>query len=180
MAFGFNKKRDGKIGSVSVKDVVGALFNAPNTAVGLTYGSLGQAVGEIAFQAGLQAKAPRVVRGPERTEFTNNPLANPGAITIGATTSYFDDPYDPVDRARHWARREAKEGHSVQEHEWQHTIQGRQLGPLYLPSNVAGGLTALILDRDELGRPDWHGPHNWNERGPQGAPARPWAPRVDR
>jgi hypothetical protein len=34
----------------------------------------------------------------------------------------------------------------------------------------------LVFDRDEKGRPDWHGQHNWNERGPQSDLAVPWAP----
>jgi len=106
-------------------------------------------------------------------QFLNNPFGGVGAITIGNTTTYYDDPYSPAGR-QHWAATERGEGHTVWEHERQHTIQGQQLGPLYLPSNLLGGLTALALDRDRKGRPDWHGPHNWNERGPQLNPARPW------
>ena len=100
-------------------------------------------------------------------QFLNNPFGGVGAITIGNTTTYYDDPYSP-DGRQHWAATERGEGHPVWEHERQHTIQGQQLGPLYLPSNLLGGLMALARDRD------WHGPHNWNERGPQLHPARPW------
>jgi hypothetical protein len=75
--------------------------------------------------------------------------------TLGKTTTYEGEPW--IDH-----------GIPVQEHERQHTIQGQQLGPFYLPSNLAGGALALVRDGD------WHGPGNWNERGPQERPPRPW------
>ena len=53
-------------------------------------------------------------------------------------------------------------------HELQHTIQGQLLGPLYLPSNVVGGVAAVIRNGY------WHGSFNWNEVGPQSNPPRPW------
>jgi hypothetical protein len=69
---------------------------------------------------------------------------------------------------------------SVQEHERQHTIQGQQLGPFYLPSNLLGGGLALLRDRDDEKNRDWHGPSNWNERGPQQIPPAPWPRRAGR
>lgn len=173
MPFGSSKRRDGKIGGISVHDVVGQLFNAPNTAVGMTYGALGQATGEIAHAMNPRVPQPRMVTRGGRTEFLNNPFAGAGAITIGEVTTYGDDPYSPEGR-KNWRETERREGHPVWEHERQHVLQGRQLGPLYLPSNIAGGLTALAHFRD---RPDdpWHGPRNWNERGPSINPPRPWS-----
>lgn len=53
-------------------------------------------------------------------------------------------------------------------HERQHAYQAQLLGPLYLPSNIAGGVIALAKDGD------WHSPRNWNEVGPQMKPSRPW------
>ncbi|MDB5422840.1 MAG: repeat protein [Phenylobacterium sp.] len=172
MTFGFGKRRDGKIGSVSTKDVVGALFNAPNTAVGVAYGSVGDAVGEAAYAMGLAKKRPQMAFRDGAVEFTDNPFGGVSAITIGDSTTYKGNPYDPRDG--YWARDRRANGYPVWEHEKQHRIQGRQLGPLYLPSNLAGGLNALVRDGE------WHGPSNWNERGPQLNPPRPWAPKSNR
>ncbi len=171
-------KRDRRIGSVAVRDIpaaalemAGPILNAPNTAIGLTYGGLGHAVGKV------RGTNPRIVRGGGTTEYVNNPFGYQGAITIGDTTTYGQDPDDPNDV---WADYQKNNGHTIREHERQHMLQGRQLGPLYLPSNALGGLGALIRDRTDKGRPDWHGPSNWNERGPQMRTPRPWPPRRPR
>ena len=120
-------------------------------------------------------RQPEIRRDHGQREFINNPFGTGGAITIGATTVYGDDPYSAAERADHdgregWASWEAGEGHPVLEHEKRHTIQGRQLGPAYLPSNLLGGLNALLHGEN------WHGDHNWNEQGPQSNPPHPWAP----
>jgi hypothetical protein len=139
-------------------NIPGKLVNLPNTAIGLAYGSAGHVVGELnRLRPGPQPK-PRIQFGHNAVEFLNNPFGGVSAITIGNTTTYNDDPYV------------TKHKKNYMEHEEQHTRQGEQLGPLYLPSNLAGGLTALIRDRS------WHGPSNWNERGPLSDPPRPWAP----
>ncbi|MBX3484905.1 hypothetical protein [Phenylobacterium sp.] len=97
-----------------------------------------------------------------------------GAITLGNTITYAGDPYDPNDAG--WARYRTLYGHPVQEHEEQHTYQGEALGPLYLPSNIAGLLSSILRrEKDEDGQITGHGPSNWNERGPQLNPPRPWA-----
>ncbi|MBT1077307.1 hypothetical protein KJB29_18935 [Geobacter grbiciae] len=57
---------------------------------------------------------------------------------------------------------------NVGQHESQHTIQGEQLGPLYLPSNILGLAAGQIINGNT------HGPANWNERGPQPTPPSPW------
>jgi hypothetical protein len=166
-------RRDGKIGPVDIGDAVGNLLNVPNTVAGLTYGYMGQGVGELAYRAGRQKDRPRVVRSPGKTEFLDNPFGGVGAITIGDTTTYHDDPYSPEGRES-WAVTEGKEGHPVWEHEGGHMKQARDLGPLYLPSNLLGGLNASAHGQD------WHGDANWNERGPKLNPPRAWAPRRSR
>ncbi|MEO8114187.1 MAG: hypothetical protein ABI655_07405 [Phenylobacterium sp.] len=166
MAFGFGKKRDGKIGPATVKEVVGKLFNAPNTALGVAYGGLGHVVGEA------MGTHPHVAVRDNAIQFLNNPFGGVGAITIGNTTTYKGDPYDPNDVD--WARDRAITGRPVWQHEKQHTYQGEQLGPLYLPSNLVGGLNAVLRGQG------WHGDANWNERGPQMNPPRPWAPKAGR
>ena len=154
----------------AVRRGVGALWNAPNDAIGQTYGYVGDAVGKVghAFAPG-HVKEPEVRHGRGQIEFVNNPFATGGAVTIGSNILYEDDPYSS-DGRKHWKETERIEGHPVWEHERQHILQARQLGPFYLPSNLAGGINAKIHGED------WHGTHNWNERGPQMNPARPWAP----
>jgi hypothetical protein len=126
------------------------------------------AVGEVAHAAGIQKTPPQVRVRDNGVQFTNNPLGGAGAITLGNTTTWNGDPYDPNDRG--WAEAARLEGHPIPDHERQHTYQGQLLGPLYLPSNALGGLNALAHGED------WWGRHNWNERGPKSNPPRPWAP----
>lgn len=79
-----------------------------------------------------------------------------GAITLGNTEVFGGSPSDTV------------KGIPMGQHEEQHTYQGQQLGPLYLPSNLLGGLAAEVLGGN------WHDPQNWNETGPQQNPPVPW------
>jgi hypothetical protein len=161
------------------RDVVGKAWNAPNTAIGIVYGGLGLAVGRLA-RALRGGPAPGVRWRDNAIQFTHNPLGGAGAITIGNTMTCRGDPDDPD--CPFWYPKRAypdgvdprtfENGHSIGEHEAQHTYQGEMLGPAYLPSNLLGGLNALLHGES------WHGPHNWNERGPQGDPPRPWAPRA--
>lgn len=155
--------------TASVRNALGAAWNAPNEVIGKAYGYLGVGVGRVLHAWTPDRREPEIRRGPGQTEFIHNPFAAAGAITIGSNIVYGDDPYSPEGR-RTWKAVEDREGHPVWEHERQHIVQARQLGPLYLPSNLLGGLNARLHGED------WHGPHNWNERGPQGNPPRPWAP----
>jgi hypothetical protein len=148
-----------------VRNIVGKIWNAPNTALGAIYSGLGMGAGEIAH-AFAGAPEPAVKWRNNALEFTNNPFATGGAITIGNTTTYEDDPYDPNNH--NWEGRNRIEGHPVQAHELQHTLQGQQLGPMYLPSNIAGGLNAWAHGKE------WHDPLNWNEVGPRLNPPAPW------
>jgi hypothetical protein len=162
------------------RNIAGKIWNAPNTAVGLAYGGLGAAIGQVHHLFDPNAPQPKVFWRDNAVQFTNNPLGGVGAITLGNTTTWHGDPFDPADRE--WNRDGApilENGHTYPEHETQHTYQGEQLGPLYLPSNLAGGLMGLLFDRDGQGNPDWHGQRNWNERGPQSDPPVPWAPRSE-
>lgn len=173
MAFGFRAKRDGRIGGRDAREVVGQANNLPNTILGLAYGGLGMGVGRVLYELDPTRQVPRVISHNGRTQFFDNPFAGVGAITLGEVTLYNDDPYSDQGRDA-WSGVEASEGHPVWEHEQQHVIQGRQLGPLYLPSNLLGGMLAVLHPGD---RPHdaWHGPRNWNEVGPAMNPARPWA-----
>ena len=159
-------------------DAAGKVWNAPNTVLGAGYGSVGYAIGEVQHLLDPVKHAQPGVRWRDNAvQFTNNPLGGAGAITIGNTTTYRGDPYDPNDKF--WYEqggdpRTIENGHSIGEHEEQHTLQGQQLGPAYLPSNALGGLMGLMFDRDKHNKPDWHGRHNWNERGPMANLPTPW------
>lgn len=152
----------------AMRSILGKVWNAPNTAIGLGYGLLGYGVGKV------MGKNPHIGLGQNAVQFTNNPFGGVSAITLGNATVWNGDPYDPKDARWHENGQPALEnGHSIPDHEEQHTRQGERLGPLYLPSNLFGGAYSLLRDHE------WRGDSNWNERGPEANPPRPWARRPE-
>jgi RHS repeat-associated protein len=129
-----------------VADAVGKLWNLPNTILGLGWGGVGLIGG---------AKA---TLGNNAIQFENHPFMPLGAITIGNTIHY----------PRGFGPKYPLHNGPLGMHERQHTYQGQMLGPLYLPSNALG------LSLGAMRNGNTHGPSNWNERGPQSAPPRPW------
>lgn len=167
-------ERRAGVGRSVVADGLGKIWNAPNTVMGLGDGLAGHLAGEFNRLRPGDQPDPRVQLAHNAVEFIDKPLGGVSAITLGNTTTYRDDPYDPRDKR--WYPngedpRTVENGHSCMEHTEKHTVQGQQLGPAYLPSNLLGGLNALI------GGQDCHGPRNWNETGPQGRPSQPWPRR---
>jgi len=127
---------------------LGRLHNLPNTLIGLAFAAVGS------------TSATRLRVGHNAIECVDHRLVAPGfAITLGNVVLYGRGA-----RPESWTR----SGATLGDHERQHTVQGQQLGLLYLPSQLLGGLAGLLVDRS------WHGPSNWNERGPLGVPPRPW------
>ncbi len=125
------------------------VWSLPTTLFGLAFAALGTPFG---------ARLRRAAHGYES-------LAHPlvfarCAVTLGAVVCY--------GRGAHPETR-LPNGVALAEHERQHVIQARRLGPLYLPLHVAFGVWAWLRD----GR--WHGPANALERGPLANPPRPWA-----
>jgi hypothetical protein len=137
--------------------VAGKIWNLPNSVVGLGVGGLGYLAGWPSKWLGLQDEAPGIKTGNSAVQFTDNPFGGVGAITLGNVQVINGKPTDIGD-----------DGNLVGPHEEQHTYHGEQLGPLYLPSNILGGLAGVLIDGS------WHGPHNWNEAGPQQHPPVPW------
>ena len=131
----------------SAQAALGKLWNAPNTVLGLLWGAVGLAFGA---RAGF---------GNNAVQFTNHPFMGDSAVTLGNTVSYGAD-FGPQTLVLGDV--------AVGAHEFQHTLQGQLLGPLYLPSNVLGGVAAVVRNGY------WHGSFNWNEVGPQSNPPRPW------
>ena len=149
-------------------NIPGKIWNGSNTLLGLQLGTRGYVAGAI------MGKKPGIRVGGNAIQFTNNPVGGVSAVTVGNTIIWNGDPYDSVkSTGGHWFADDGSpllEGaHTQWDHEAQHTRQGELLGPFYLPSNIAGGLYALIRDKA------WHGESNWNEVGPQSDPPRPWA-----
>jgi hypothetical protein len=140
-----------------VTDVLGKVWNLPNTAFGLLYGGLGYAAGWAAYEAGWQSSAPIVAPGNNAIQFTNNPFASLGAITFGNVEVFGGGKMNL-----------GSDGNIMAFHEMQHTLQGQMLGPLYLPSNILGAAAGILLGGD------FHAPQNWNEVGPQQHPPQPW------
>jgi RHS repeat-associated protein len=129
---------------------VGTINNIPNTLFGLAYAGLGSTGGAWSMPGRYG-----------NLDVMNHPLIIPGtALTLGDVTLYGPGM---------WPWDVGEDGNVMAEHEHQHRLQGRLLGVFYVPSNLAGGAAGLILNG---GR--WHGPANWNERGPQRRPPRPW------
>jgi hypothetical protein len=130
-----------------VLDALGKVWALPNTAIGFAGGVTGWMLG---------GNAPSI--GNNAIQFTNNPLAFAGAITLGNAIIYGPNfgPTHPLPNG------------TVGDHERQHTYQAQVLGVLYLPSNILGLGAGFILNGDT------HGPANWNETGPQATPPHPW------
>ncbi|HKU54105.1 MAG TPA: hypothetical protein VJP60_01980 [Rhizomicrobium sp.] len=137
-------------------NVAGKIWNLPNSLIGLGYGTLGYLAGWPSHWLGWQ-EAPGITTGNNAVQFTDNPFGGVSAITLGNVQVMNGKPTDL-----------GGDDNLVGQHEEPHTYQGEQLGPLYLPSNIWGGLTGLLIDGS------WHGPHNWNEVGPQQHPPVPW------
>lgn len=144
----------------SLGDVAGKIWNAPNTILGLGYGAAGYVAGWPSYFLGLQDEPPGITTGDNAVQFTNNPLGGWGAITLGNAQVINGEPADNIGTRDHPI--------PIGRHEEQHTHQEQQLGPLYLPSNILGGAAGLLIDGS------WHGPHNWNEVGPQQPEPKPW------
>lgn len=104
-------------------------------------------------------------------QFEGNPLSRfifTGSLTLGNTMHHSGGENE---RAEFEYGSGTMHSDSVWKHEVQHTYQGQQLGPLYLPSNILG----MAVDIAVHGPSSWaHGPANWNERGPGAWPPRPW------
>jgi RHS repeat-associated protein len=143
---------------------IGYLWNAPNTALGLVFGGIGHAVGEMGYALGLRATSPSIGIGNNAIQFLDNPFT-PSGITIGNVTVYGPG-VSPNGGNVHFSNTPA--GFTVGMEEGLHTIQGMILGPLYLPLHVVGGVTSIfrVPHPGLLHKVDgWH-QNNFMESGP--------------
>jgi hypothetical protein len=137
--------------SSKIGNVMGYLWNGPNTALGVAYGLIGIPTQGIRWEHGqLQFKGHLLQR------FLSG---NRGAITIGDAGIY-PAGFGPE------TIRDLATGQTLGLEESYHSSQGRILGPLYLPANLLGGILGLIHGGS------WHDPANFMERGPHSIPPR--------
>lgn len=144
-----------------VGNVLGYIWNVPNTALGVAYGLIGIPTKGIGFEHG-------------QMQFRGNLLqrllsANSGAITLGDAGVY------PSGFGPQTPGTSGPTAQTVGLEESYHSRQGRVLGPAYLPANLVGGILGLIRNGS------WHGGPippfngaNFMERGPHANPARRW------
>jgi hypothetical protein len=136
--------------------ILGKIWNFPNTALGWVWGELG----------GLLGAAPDYgSSGHNALVYEDHPFQKAGALTLGNTIHVPNDIDEifPGDTEPVWM------------HEIQHTYQGQQLGPLYLPSNILGQLSAFGAALfTKMNYYDANMSLNWNERGPYAKPSVPW------
>jgi uncharacterized Zn-binding protein involved in type VI secretion len=165
-------------GDSLLESLLGKLWNAPNTALGLAVGGVGQAVGEVGNLFGW-CDDPTVSIGNNAVQFHDNPLMA-SAMTLGNVILYGgSETAQQLDNSHVNAGQVvpiydadgSKTGYcsgpqygTVGDHERQHTYQGEDLGPFYLPAWGLGALNAILHGEDV------HGPHNPMENGPQSAP----------
>ena len=126
------------------RDTLGRIWNLPNTVLGTAYGILGIPTKGIGFGYG-------------QLQFKGNLLqwllsgGGNGAITLGDAGVY-PHGFGP--------ETVAPSGFALGFEESFHSLQGRILGPFYLPAHLTLGTSALAVNWD------WHGPVNLLEQGP--------------
>lgn len=142
-----------------VVDVVGKIWNLPNTLLGLVYGGVGHVVGWIT------GTNPYITFKNNAIQFHNNPFTTT-AMTLGNTILY-----NPAPQYQSGAK---IGGHTLGYEEMQHTYQGQVLGPLYLFGHFALGTAAMIIGND-YSIEGWHGPVNFLENCPHKPVPSPWS-----
>jgi RHS repeat-associated protein len=165
-----------------VGNVLGRIWNLPNTIIGAAYGLAGMAVGAVASLAwgalhvaslgrlgGFSWFGGGISFANGQIQFTGSVLqrglgwvftgGGNGAITLGDVGIYPPGfgPGTVMDTAS---------GQTLGLEESFHSQQGRILGPAYLPANIIGGVLGVARNGY------WHGPANFMERGPHLVPPR--------
>ncbi|MCG8314517.1 MAG: FG-GAP-like repeat-containing protein [Pseudomonadales bacterium] len=139
-------------------DVLGKIWNIPNTVIGLVYGGVGHVAGW------MMGTNPYITFGNNAIQFHNNPLM-PSAITLGNVIIYGPST-SPNASNVHFQNTPLN--HTVGREEFRHTQQGQILGPLYLPAHALGGISSLFRAPHSglrHGVDAWHS-NNFMETGP--------------
>ena len=138
----------------SIFDVVGKIWNLPNTVLGLVAGGAGYAVGKIGYALGWYSGNPSIQFGHNGIQFLDNPfIAEGGALTLGNAISYSEG-IKPGNTGAYYDK-------SVPYglHEEAHTYQSQVLGPAFIPTYL---LNRQAFERaaQNYGRPE-QGGHWW-------------------
>jgi RHS repeat-associated protein len=143
-----------------VGDILGKIWNLPNSIIGAVIGGAGYALGNAAYSIGLLDKRPTWSMGNNALQFENNPLMFFGALTTGNVINYGGGTTPGNTGA----------------HEATHTYQGHVLGPLYLPLNILGQVASVVTYPvpSLRGPSPVHGKANFMEIGPLSNPSRIW------
>jgi hypothetical protein len=97
--------------------------------------------------------------------YEDHPFQKWGALTLGNTMHFQNSPNEVFPGVKD----------PIWMHEINHTFQGQQLGPLYLPSNILGQMTAATVALfTKMNYYDANMRFNWNERGPYANPSKTW------
>ena len=119
----------------SIFDVVGKIWNLPNTALGLVVGGAGYVVGKVGYALGWYSGNPSIQFGHNGIQFLDNPfIAEGGALTLGNAISYSEG-IKPGNTGAYYDK-------SVPYglHEEAHTYQSQVLGPAFIPTYLSNGL----------------------------------------
>lgn len=139
-------------------DLIGKVWNLPNTLLGLVYGGVGHVAGW------LMRTRPHVSLGNNAVQFHNCPLMLT-AMTLGNVIIY--GPRRTPETAN-VCFRDTPACHTVGREEYRHTQQGQILGPFYLPVHLVAGVASVLRSpHAELARKvdAWHR-NNFMETGP--------------
>lgn len=126
-------------------DVLGKIWNLPNTALGLSWGGVGLATESLLAPFRLAAKPFgykgkifdfRITVGNNAIQFHSHPLMVFGAVSLGNTNHYGD--ILPAGRGL-TSPYTGNYIPDVAKHEEGHTYQSQLLGPLFLPVYFASG-----------------------------------------
>ena len=139
----------------SIFDVVGKIWNLPNTALGLVAGGAGYVVGKVGYALGWYSHNPQIQFGHNGIQFLNNPfMLEEAALALGNAISYSKEkppwefgPYE--DPTVNYGL-----------HEEAHTYQSQVLGPAFIPTYLLNS-RAFEQAAQNYGRGPGHGGHWW-------------------
>jgi hypothetical protein len=142
--FGISFQAGGFWGGVA--DVIGKIWNLPNTSLGVALGApvlALSAVASLAWSAiyvatigrfgGFEWVGTRLSIGNNAIQFTNFPVGSKGGLTLGNTQIYRNASPEKSD---FWYGIYQKTGL----HEEAHTYQSQVLGPFFIPAYLSSGM----------------------------------------
>jgi hypothetical protein len=139
----------------SIGDLAKAIWNLPNTMLGLIAGLAGHAYDNV-----FGDRDSTITLSNGTIQFQNNPFVVDGsALTLGAVSIFSGTPSTIIPPGG-WQQGQ----HTVATHEAAHTQQGNMTGPFYLPLYAIGGIWALFQGGSPIG------PLNFMESGPYSDP----------